>query len=257
MTSKFAQFYQLHHLPGLFVLPNVWNAKSARLVEEKNFPAIATSSAAVADSLGYEDGEQMPFNTYRFIIQRILASTNIPLTVDLEMGYGLSADDIYNNILSLINLGVVGINLEDSTIERGHRILKDAATFAQTLSTIRSRLIADDLQLFINVRCDTYILNVGNKSQETRERLKHYEQSGADGIFLPCISDEQDIREAVKATKLPLNVMYIPGLPGLDELETLGVKRVSMGPYLYNKAYDPAGWPEKNSIFLPESANIG
>ena len=84
-----------------------------------------------------------------------------------------------------------------------------------------------------------------------------YEQSGADGIFLPCIIDRQDIREAVGATKLPLNVMYIPGLPDVDELEKLGVKRISMGPFLYNKVYDPTAWPQKNSIHLPEPANIG
>lgn len=241
MTSKFAQFYKLHHSPGLFVLPNAWNAKSALLFQEKNFPAIATSSAAIADSLGYEDGEQMPFNTYLFMIKRILAATDIPLSVDLEMGYASCTDDIYTNILSLINLGVVGINLEDSTIDRGTRVLQDVAAFADSIKHIRNRLIADDLQLFINIRCDTYLLDVKNKSQETRERLKLYEQSGADGIFLPCISDTQDIREAARATKLPLNVMCVPGLPGLDKLAELGVKRVSMGPSLYNKIYDTAG----------------
>jgi len=240
MTSKFAQFYKLHHSQGIFVLPNAWNAKSAQLFQEKGFPAIATSSAAVASSLGYDDGEQMPFDTYVFVIKRILDVTSIPLTVDIEMGYGLTPDDIYTNIQTLISLGVVGINIEDSSIEHGKRTLQNATIFAQTLKTIRQRLTADDLQLFINVRCDTYLLDVKNKDNETKERVKLYEESGADGIFLPCISNEDDIREAVKATKLPVNVMVIPGLPDLDTLEQLGVKRVSMGPFLYNKVYETA-----------------
>src|ERR1700761_2370323 len=142
MNTKFEQFNDLHHTSSIFVLPNVWNAKSALFFQEKDFPAIATSSAAVAESLGYEDGEQMPFNTYLFVIKRILAATQIPLSVDLEMGYASNADDIYTNILELINLGVVGINLEDSIIQQGTRILKKAQTFADTLVTIRNRLKA-------------------------------------------------------------------------------------------------------------------
>jgi 2-methylisocitrate lyase-like PEP mutase family enzyme len=238
MATKFEQFNKLHQGPGLFVLPNAWNAKSAQILEQKNFPAIATSSAAVADSLGYEDGEQMPFSSYLFIIRRILASTKLPLSIDLEMGYGLNADDIYANILCLIELGVVGINLEDSTFDRGQRRLQDAKTFTGTLGTIASRLAKDNLDLFLNVRCDTYLLDVPEKGAETKRRIRHYEDSGASGIFLPCISKEEDIEAAVKNTRLPLNVMRIPGLPHLETLESLGVKRVSTGPFLFIKTYE-------------------
>jgi 2-methylisocitrate lyase-like PEP mutase family enzyme len=215
------------------------------LFQEKDFPAIATSSAAVAESLGYQDGEQMPFNSYLFIIRRIVAATKLPLSVDLEMGYGLTADDIYTNILSLIDLGVVGINLEDSAIHQGTRFLGMPKTFAHTLETIKNRLTADNLHLFINVRCDTYLLDVKDKRKETKERVSTYENSGADGIFLPCIREEQDIAAAVNATRLPLNVMYVPGLPDLETLQNLGVKRVSMGPSAFNKVYEKL-------ILLPE-----
>jgi len=238
MTTKFEQFHKLHHEPRLFVLPNVWNAKSARLFQEKDFPALATSSAAVAESLGYQDGEQMPFSSYLFIIRRIVAATQLPLSVDLEMGYGPTADAIYTNILSLVDLGVVGINLEDSAIHQGTRFLDTAKTFAHTLETIKNRLAADNIDLFINVRCDTYLLDVKDKEKETEQRIKLYENSGADGIFLPCIREEQDIASAVDTTRLPLNVMYIPGLPDLEVLGALGVKRVSMGPYAFNKVYE-------------------
>jgi 2-methylisocitrate lyase-like PEP mutase family enzyme len=238
MTTKFEQFDNLHHTANIFVLPNVWNAKSALFFQEMGFPAIATSSAAVAESLGYEDGEQMPFNTYLFVIKRILATVQIPLTVDLEMGYASRAEDIYTNILELINLGAIGINLEDSIIRQGTRSLQNAQTFAQTLEFIKNRLTIDNLDLFINVRCDTYLLDVPDKQKETGQRAKLYANSGANGLFLPCISEEEDIAAAAQATRLPLNVMQVPGLPKLDTLQELGVKRVSMGAFLFNKVYE-------------------
>ena len=178
---------------------------------EQYFPAIATSSAAVANSLGYEDGEKMSFDEYLFVIKRILGSVNVPVTVDIETGYGKTKDDIYNNLRKVIELGVVGINIEDSVIVNGKRSLQDAKTFSSNIEFIRKKLREDNLELFINIRCDTYILNVENKAGETLNRLSVYNNCGADGIFLPCISNEEDIAEAVAHTKLPLNVMVIPG----------------------------------------------
>jgi 2-methylisocitrate lyase-like PEP mutase family enzyme len=240
MSMSFEKFDSLHRGDRLFVLPNVWNAKSAQLFEGESFPAIATSSAAVAGSLGYEDAEGMPFEDYLFVIRRILASVSIPLSVDLEMGYGDSVEEIYENIAQLAGLGVVGINIEDSEIDHCGRVLKEARVFAKTIEGIRKRLSADAVELFINIRCDTYLLDIENKERETRSRLTIYEASGADGVFLPCISREEDIAEAVSTTKLPLNVMCIPGLPDFGVLSRLGVKRASMGPFLFTKVYDMA-----------------
>jgi len=237
MSQKFKEFKKLHQSDVLFVLPNVWNAKSAVLFQEQGFPAVATSSMAVANSIGYEDGEGMPFNDYLFIIKRILSSVKIPLSVDMEMGYGVSDEQILTNIQKLTELGVAGINIEDSSIVKSARVLKDSGMFAKTIEKVKTMLTAKGVNLFINVRCDTYILNVKNKEQETLNRLKQYEATGADGIFLPCISDEKDISEVVNNTKLPLNVMCVPGLPGFDRLVKLGVKRVSMGPFMFNKVY--------------------
>ena len=237
MRSNFEKFNELHQSSNLFVLPNAWNAKSALLFQENKFPAIATSSAAVANSLGYADGEEMPLPDYLFIISRILSSVQIPVSVDIETGYGKTDEEIYANILKLIELGVVGVNIEDSIINASGRILKNEKLFAATVEYIKNKLVSDNLHLFINIRCDTYILNVENKNQETNKRLKIYESTGADGIFLPCIANEEDIAEAVSVTKLPLNVMCIPGLPDFETLNKLGVKRASMGPFLFNQVY--------------------
>ena len=237
MSQNFKKFKQLHQSDELFVLPNVWNAKSALLLQELEFSAVATSSMAVANSLGYDDGEAMSFNDYLFVIKRILSSLKIPLSIDMEMGYGSTDEQIAGNVLQLADLGIAGINIEDSSITQAKRTLKEPRLFAATVEKIKSKLTAKGFDLFVNIRCDTYILDVANKQQETLNRLKLYETTGADGIFLPCICGEEDISAAVNNTKLPINVMCIPGLPDFDSLNKLGVKRVSMGPFLFSKLY--------------------
>ena len=205
--SKFETFRELHHGKELFVLPNAWNAESASLLEQMEFPAVATSSSAVAATLGYEDGEQMPFSEYLFVVRRIAATIKVPFTVDMEMGYGETAEEIQTNISELARLGVVGINLEDSQVSNSKRALQDASTFAKKLSRIKALLASNGIDVFINVRCDTYLLNVDDKQGETTKRAKLYESSGADGLFLPCIVQREDIKSAVASTRLPLNVM--------------------------------------------------
>jgi len=241
MLTQFQKFKTLHEGPELFLLPNVWNPRSAIIFQENGFSAIGTSSAAVAESLGYDDGQQMPFQEYLLIVRRILASVQIPLTVDIEMGYGNTKEEIFSNLLQLIEAGVVGINIEDSIINNKDRSLDDAGRFAKKIEFIKSELERKRLELFINVRCDTYILNIPNKVRETRSRLKVYESAGADGIFLPTIKNEGDIIDAIENTALPLNVMCVPGLPGFGVLNRRGVKRVSMGPVLFRKVYERVG----------------
>ncbi|HTF20409.1 MAG TPA: isocitrate lyase/phosphoenolpyruvate mutase family protein [Chryseolinea sp.] len=240
MKSKFEEFKALHQVKELFVLPNAWDAKSAIFLQEGGFKAIGTSSAAVAASLGYDDGEAMPFDEYLVIIRRIAASVRLPVTIDLEMGYGKTKEAIYSNIQKLLEAGVIGINLEDSVITNSKRSLGNAAEFASTISYLKEKLLADGQSLFINVRSDTYLLKTSDARTESTRRAKLYKSAGADGLFLPFIVMENDIEEAVTSTNLPLNVMCLPGLPDLDKLQTLGVKRASMGPFLQNKTYDQA-----------------
>jgi 2-methylisocitrate lyase-like PEP mutase family enzyme len=241
MSANFKKFKDLHQSAGLFVLPNAWNVKSALLLQENDFPAVATSSGAVASTLGYADGGGLPFDDYLFVIKRMLASIQIPLSVDMETGYGTSAENIYANIRKLIDLGVAGVNIEDSIVTESGRVLTDATILAKTIEYSKNRLAAENMDLFINIRCDTFNINAANKKQETNIRMRLYEAAGADGIFLPRISAEEDIAEAVSNTQLPLNVISVPGLPGFATLNKLGVKRVSLGPFLFNKTYAAIG----------------
>jgi 2-methylisocitrate lyase-like PEP mutase family enzyme len=237
MSSLFEKFKALHNGKELFLLPNAWDARSAIIFEENGFKAVGTSSSAVANSLGYEDGENMSFHEYLFVIKRILASIKIPFTVDLEMGYGKNDDEIAENVCLLAELGVAGINLEDSFIGKEGRKLKDPVLFARTVNHVKAKLRSRNLNLFINVRCDTHILNVSDKQNETISRVNLYNKTEADGIFVPCITEEQHIGEVVTKSTLPLNVMCLPILPEWETLNKLGVKRVSMGPFAFQKVY--------------------
>lgn len=237
MVSTFKTFEALHTARKLFILPNAWDAESASIFQDSHYPAVGTSSAAVAASLGYQDGEEMPFDDYLVIIRRIAASVTIPVTIDMEMGYGKTGEEVYANVQKLLDAGVVGINLEDSLIANGKRSLKDAHAFAKTLEFIKNKLSAAQQSLFVNVRCDTYLLKVNDTAHETSQRLKTYASAGADGIFLPFISEVQDITRVISEITLPLNVMCVPALPDINQLEKLGVTRLSMGPFLHNKAY--------------------
>lgn len=248
MTPNFKTFAALHTAPKLFLLPNAWDAESAAIFQESGYPAVGTSSAAMAASLGYPDGEEMPFADYLVIIKRMAASVSIPLTIDLEMGYGKTNEEVYANVRKLVDVGVAGINIEDSQIINGKRGLKDAREFADLLDFLKNQLQAGHHALFVNVRSDTYLLKVKDVANETAQRLKRYEAAGADGIFLPFISAEADIARAVSQTKLPLNVMCIPGLPEISKLEKLGVRRLSMGPFLHNKVYAHARELAKNVL---------
>ncbi|MBX2946077.1 MAG: isocitrate lyase/phosphoenolpyruvate mutase family protein [Cyclobacteriaceae bacterium] len=235
--TKYLKFKELHQQTKPLIIGNVWNVQSAKVYEKLNFQAIGTSSAAIAHSLGYEDGEQMPFSDLLFIVGKIIKSITLPLSVDIEFGYGNTATEIATNIIALDKLGIVGINIEDSFIENGERKLKDSLQFSLLLREVNSILKQKGISLFINVRCDAFLLNIPNTLQVATERVKNYEQSGADGIFLPFITKESDISAMVTETDLPLNVMCMPELPNFERLEALGVKRISMGNFLNGYAY--------------------
>ncbi|TAE26173.1 MAG: isocitrate lyase/phosphoenolpyruvate mutase family protein [Cytophagales bacterium] len=237
MTSPTHQFRQLHHQPTALLLANVWNTQSALIFQESGYQAVGTSSAAVAKSLGYEDGQNIPFEEYLFIVRAIRRICSLPLTVDVEAGFAESDEAIVDNLAKLHQVGVVGVNIEDSRLENGSRILEDAAIFSEKITQISHLLKERGIDLFINLRTDTYLLNVPDKFAQTLQRIDLYQQAGIDGIFVPCLNDPGDIEAICSHARVPINVMCMPDLPDFDTLEKAGVKRISMGNFLYEKLY--------------------
>lgn len=229
-------FKDLHHQKTPLLLGNVWDVPSTKVAEKLGFRAIGTSSAAIASLLGYQDGEEMDFSELLYFVKRIAANTQLPLSVDLESGYSRDPKIIAKHIKALVDIGVVGINIEDSIVD-GKRILLDAAEFANTLTAVNNLLSQGSIDVFINVRTDVFLLGDPNPIAATKKKIQLYEQVGADGIFTPGIENESDIREIVTCTQLPINVMCMPNLPDFDTLSKLGVQRISMGNFLFDKMY--------------------
>lgn len=236
--TGFQEFKQLHEQNSLLQIGNVWDVNSALLFEKLGYRAIGTSSAAIAESLGYEDGEEMSFHELLSVVKLIKERTSLPLTVDLEAGYSRNPDNILKNIISLNKLGVVGINLEDSVVEDGSRKIVDAEEFGTTIQFIKNAFSKGGINIFLNVRTDSFLMGLDDPLSATVTRSMIYERSGADGIFVPCVTAESHIKKIVDSTSIPVNVMAMPDLPAFSTLQRLGVKRVSMGPFFYKKMND-------------------
>lgn len=234
--NNYQQFLKLHQDQSPFLLSNIWDMKSAEIFDAAGYKAIGTSSHAIAGANGYQDGEQIPFETILQIAKRVTQSISIPFTVDMEAGYSRTVEGIRTNIEKLHDAGVVGINLEDS-LPDGKRKLTDAKAFAGTVVAIADHISKKNMGIFFNIRTDAFLLGMPDSLEETLPRVKLYEDAGAAGIFVPGIIQEQDICSIVQATRLPINVMCMPGLPDFDVLAELGVKRISMGGFFYNKVY--------------------
>lgn len=197
------------------------------------FEAVGTSSAAIASMLGYSDGEQLSFRELHYLVSRICASTSLPVSVDLESGYSRDPAQIARHIGELGALGVAGINLEDTVSENGQRRQLAPEAFAETLRRVRTLCAEQGRDVFLNMRTDTYLLGQPIPLQATLHRARLYEAAGADGLFVPGLTDPTDIRELCRATSLPINVMALPGLPGFSALAAAGVRRISMGNFLF------------------------
>lgn len=226
--NQYQTFYDLHHQAQPLLIANAWNVKSAQIIEKAGFSAIATSSGAIASSLGYNDGEQIPFEELLYIVKRIKANTNIPLTVDLERGYTNDLEMLHSHIQQIIDIGAAGINLEDN---QGEDI------FLEKLKSITAYLTQTNQKLFINARTDVFVQNPDNPVETVINRGKLYKDAGADGLFVIGLKDTETIKKIVSAVELPLNVVGISTLSSVDELADFGVKRISMAGILYGAGY--------------------
>lgn len=232
-----ARFHAMHarDAGAPLVLPNAWDAMSARLVEAAGAKAIATTSAGVSWALGHTDGQGLSRDEMIESVRRIVRAVRIPVTADVESGYGSGTpDDVAATARAVIDAGAVGLNLEDSPGRDGEPLL-DVGVQAERLAAARSAADRAGVRLFINARIDTYIKKVGDDAfrfDETVRRAAAYVAAGADGVFVPLVSDPETIRRLVHAVGVPLNLIGGPGVPGITELHALGVARVSAGPGL-------------------------
>ena len=241
------RFRELHR-DGLLLLPNAWDAGSARLIESVGAKAIATTSAGVAWSHGYADGDLLPVPMLAATVARIARVVKIPITADVEGGYSADPASVGEAVAAVIEAGAVGINLEDGAGDPD--LLCAKIEHAKRAGT---RLGVD---LFVNARADVYLRDLAppdRRLDETLARAERYRAAGADGIFVPGVTDASEIRALASAVRLPLNVLARPGLPPASELEALGVRRLSAGSWIAAAAF--AGAASRASGFLRGGAS--
>jgi 2-methylisocitrate lyase-like PEP mutase family enzyme len=226
--NNFKRFFELHHRQQPLVIANAWNAKSAQGIEKAGFEAIATSSGAIADSLGYKDGEQIPFGEMLYIISRITSVAMVPVSVDMERGYTDDVTVLIENIQKLIDLGVAGINIED---HQGEEV------FLKKLNAINNFLEQTNQELFVNARTDVFLQKIENPIQTVISRAARYKDAGADGLFVTGVQDTEMIKEIVSGVRLPVNVVGIASIASVPLLADCGVKRISMAGMLYSAGY--------------------
>jgi 2-methylisocitrate lyase-like PEP mutase family enzyme len=206
-----------------FVLPNAWDAASARIYEEEHFPAVATTSAGVAFALGFRDGQRVPAGEMIAAIGRIARAVAVPVSADVEAGYG----DPVGTAQRVWEAGAVGINLEDVTGDEPASHV-DLDTQVDVIRRIRTSVP----DLVVNARTDIFLMGIGEESTRlarTIERLKAYRDAGAHCLFAPGLKDAGHIRKLVTALSAPLNILGGPGVPAVPELRNLDVKRISVG----------------------------
>jgi 2-methylisocitrate lyase-like PEP mutase family enzyme len=230
-AEKAEQFRKLHRGPRILVLPNAWDVASARILEELGYPAIATTSAGIAFSLGYPDGQRVSRDQMLEVVVRIAHAVRVPVTADMESGYGTTVKDMSETAKALIASGAIGLNLEDVTgdDESSHVEVK---LQVEKIGAIRETSASLGVPLVLNARTDIYLMPIGpaeTRFDRTMERLRAYRQAGADCLFAPGAQDRDTIAKLVRALEAPLNILLTPGCPPLCELEKMGVARASSG----------------------------
>lgn len=239
--SRAATFRNLH-AEGLFVLPNAWDPLSAALIAQAGAPAIATTSAAVSWVLGRTDGQRLSREEAVGQVRVIAAAVNLPVTADVEGGYGPAPEDVASTIEAVVAAGAVGVNLEDSTAPGGPLFDRDA----QAARLRAARIAATEAglpELVINARTDVYLFGIGTpegRFDELLARAAGYAEAGADSLFVPGLLDLETLADLVGKAPLPINVMTGPGAPRVAEFAAAGVRRVSLGPAVAQAAYGRA-----------------
>jgi 2-methylisocitrate lyase-like PEP mutase family enzyme len=227
--TRAIQLRELHYGPSILVLPNAWDAASARIIEQAGFRAIATTSSGVAASLGYPDGQKISRDMLVEVTQRITRVVECPVTVDIEAGYGDTTEEVLQTVKAVIDAGAVGINIEDSTKQQ-EKSLVDVSLQVQLLKAIQETALSKEVPVVVNARTDVYLLakgDPGSRFEQAVQRLNAYRQAGADCLFPIGVSDVHAIADLTKAINGPINILAGPTTPSIAELAQLGVARVS------------------------------
>jgi 2-methylisocitrate lyase-like PEP mutase family enzyme len=228
--EKAIQFRGFHQGPPLLVLPNIWDAASARIIEQAGFRAIATTSSGVAAALGYSDGQHMSRELMIDAIARITRVVECPVTADIEAGYGNSIEEVLQTVKAVIKTGAVGINIEDS-LKQQEKALVDIAYQVELIKALRELARSMDVPFVINARVDVFLLAIGepeSRFEHAVQRANAYLQAGADCIYPIGILDRTMIANLVKAINGPVNILGGTPGPPLLELAQLGAARVSL-----------------------------
>ena len=230
-AAKAEQFRKLHHGPKLLLLPNAWDVASARILEEAGHAAIATTSAGIAYSLGYADGQNISRDEMLSTVRRIARAVRVPVTADLEAGYGTTPKAMTETVTAAIEAGAIGMNLEDLS-GNDKQPLVDLPLQIEKIQAIRETAAALGVPFVLNARTDIYLAAIGPEAtrfDRTVERLRAYRKAGADCVFAPGLTDLDTIAKLVKAVDAPLNILTVAAGPPIAELERAGVARVSTG----------------------------
>src|ERR1700722_11957130 len=232
--AKAEAFRAMHDRSRILVLPNAWDAMSARVIEDAGARAIATTSAGVAFSVGYPDGEAIPRDEMISAIARINRVVTIPVTADIESGFAHDVREVAETVRRVIDAGAVGINLEDQVHDGSHS-LYDLDVAVDRVRAAREAADSAGVPIVINARTDVYLLGIGEpdtRFEHAVRRANAYRKAGADCLFLPGVASRADIERIVPALDGPLNLITVPGIPTIPELERLGVARLSVGTQL-------------------------
>ncbi|MEV6650769.1 isocitrate lyase/phosphoenolpyruvate mutase family protein [Streptomyces sp. NPDC051219] len=240
VQTKAVQLRALHTQPGPLVLPNVWDAASAALVQSAGATAVATTSAGISWSLGRADGHGLSLDEMAAAVRRIASVVAVPVTADIEGGYGAAPAAVAKSVATVVAAGAAGINLEDST-GADEPLYGIDAQRERIVAARQAAVEAGVPDLFINARTDVFLAGVGDAGKRTglvRERAEAYAAAGADLLFVPGLLDLAVIESVVADSPLGINIMALPGGPSVKELQAVGVRRVSVGMAIAQAAYD-------------------
>jgi len=231
--EKAKRFYDLHHSGKLLILPNVWDCLGANLLESLQYPAIATASASVAFTNGFDDGQRISFDVVLAILKRITGSVSVPVSADIESGFAYNDEQLKQNIKQLLATGIVGINIEDTDKESNSIVPIEVQ--CEKIKLIKKVSEEMGVSLFINARADVYLRGKDFDTPELKfeEALKRggaYKAAGANCFYPIGMTRREDIKRMVDQLQMPVNILTIPGIPELSVLNDIRVARVSLGP---------------------------